>query len=50
MVDTSAGQEVWGDVDCKTTVTIGDPIQIARWLVGLSVSQEPGCPEIAEPT
>jgi hypothetical protein len=36
---------VWGDLDCDGSVVIGDALKTARYLLGLSVSQEPGCPE-----
>jgi alpha-tubulin suppressor-like RCC1 family protein/plastocyanin len=37
---------LWGDVDCDSGVAIGDALKIARYLLGLSVSQEEGCPDI----
>jgi CSLREA domain-containing protein len=36
---------LWGDIDCDGSVVIGDALKTARYLLGLSVSQEPGCPE-----
>jgi parallel beta-helix repeat protein len=39
-------ERIWGDVDCDDAVVIGDALKIARYLLGLSVSQEEGCPEI----
>jgi hypothetical protein len=34
----------WGDVDCSGSVTIGDAQKIARFLIGLAISQGPDCP------
>ncbi|MDO8615775.1 MAG: hypothetical protein Q7T33_08585 [Dehalococcoidia bacterium] len=39
---------IWGDVDCSETVSIGDAQKIARDLIGLPISQEPGCPQIGD--
>jgi hypothetical protein len=35
-----------GDVDCNGSVTISDAQKIARVLIGLTITQAPGCPEI----
>ena len=43
---TPTGGLVWGDVDCDDDVDIGDAQKIARSLINLDVSQEPGCPTI----
>jgi TolB protein len=39
----------WGDDNCDGSITLGDAIAVARFLVGLSVSQEDGCPAIGAP-
>ena len=44
-----AGARIWGDADCGGTPTIGDSQKTARALIGLAVSQEPGCPGIGGP-
>ena len=44
-----AGARIWGDADCGGTPTIGDSQKTARALIGLAVSQEPGCPGIGAP-
>ena len=36
----------FGDVDCSGTVDAVDALKIQRWIAGLSVDQEPGCPAI----
>jgi hypothetical protein len=41
-----AQSQLWGDVDCNGTVSIGDAVKIARALLDLPVDQEEGCPEI----
>ena len=42
----SARDTLFGDVDCNHGLTIGDAQKIARSLVGLAVTQEPGCATI----
>jgi hypothetical protein len=37
---------VWGDVDCSGSVSIGDAQKISRFLIGLSVTQTPPCPQL----
>ena len=37
---------VFGDVDCDGDVDGVDALKIQRWIIGLSVTQEPGCLEI----
>ena len=37
---------VFGDVDCDGDVDGVDALKIQRWIIGLSVIQEPGCLEI----
>jgi branched-chain amino acid transport system substrate-binding protein len=46
--DIDEAERVWGDVDCDGDVSIGDALKAARFLIGLPVSQEPGCPPIGE--
>jgi hypothetical protein len=36
----------WGDDNCDGSITLGDAIAVARFLVGLGVSQGDGCPAI----
>jgi hypothetical protein len=37
---------IWGDVNCDGAVNAVDALQDLRFLAGLPVTQEPGCPEI----
>lgn len=38
--------QIQGDVDCNASVNAVDALKGLRYVAGLSVSQEPGCPEI----
>jgi hypothetical protein len=40
----------WGDVDCDRQVSAVDALKILRFVVGLSVRVEEGCPEMGQPT
>ncbi|MDO8615748.1 MAG: thrombospondin type 3 repeat-containing protein [Dehalococcoidia bacterium] len=42
----SPSDVVFGDVECNGGLSIGDAQKIARKLISLAVSQEPGCAEI----
>jgi CSLREA domain-containing protein len=39
---------IWGDVDCSTSLSIGDAQKTARSLIGLSVTQTPPCPHVGD--
>lgn len=41
---------MWGDVDCSSSLGIGDAQKIARSLIALFETQAPGCPLIGSPT
>jgi hypothetical protein len=44
---TPAGPElIQGDVDCNGTVNSVDALKVLRFVAGLSVAQEPDCPDI----
>ena len=43
-----ASTQLWGDVDCDGTVGPIDSLKLLRFDAGLSVPQEPGCPEIGD--
>ena len=40
---------VWGDVDCDGDVDSVDSLKILRFVAGLSVSQQAGCPALGSP-
>jgi hypothetical protein len=44
----AAEGQIWGDADCDGSVAIGDALKIARFLLGLSVSQTLPCPFIGQ--
>jgi parallel beta-helix repeat protein len=41
---------LWGDVDCDGSAAIGDALKLARYLLGLSVSQTSPCPFVGADT
>jgi pimeloyl-ACP methyl ester carboxylesterase len=40
----SGATQLWGDIDCNGSLTIGDAQKIARFLIGLAITQGPDCP------
>jgi hypothetical protein len=49
MVDVLfAALHILGDVDCSGALNPVDSLKILRFDAGLSVSQEPDCPQIGE--
>jgi len=37
----------WGDVDCNGVINAVDALKLLRFVVGLPVAQEPGCPALS---